>query len=125
MSLHVRRLFIVNKEDIIRYIWLTSWQIGSIMEHRENLICMDVEGVIMEIELNAFEVFEIAERIERNGAKFYSKAAELFDDAHLRVLFLQLSDWEIKHEEIFANMRKQLSEQSREFRTFRPENNLL
>jgi len=79
----------------------------------------------MDIEFNAFEVFEIAERIERSGAKFYRKAAELFDDARLRVLFLQIADWETKHEEIFTNMRKQLSEQSRELRTFKPEDNLL
>jgi len=86
---------------------------------------MDVKGITMDIEFNAFEAFEIAERIERNGAKFYSKAAELFDDARLRVLFLRLAGWENKHEEIFANMRKQLSEQSRELRTFKPEKNML
>jgi len=79
----------------------------------------------MDIEFNAFEAFEIAEKIERNGAKFYRKAAHLFNEASIRALFLQLADWEIKHEEIFANMRKQLSEQSRQLRTFKPEDNSL
>ena len=51
------------------------------MVRRESLVFMDVKGIIMDIEFNAFEAFEIAERIERNGAKFYSKAAELFDEA--------------------------------------------
>jgi len=86
---------------------------------------MDVKGITMDIEFNAFEVFEIAERIERSGAKFYRQAAELFNETRIRNLFFELADWEIKHEEIFANMRKQLSEQSRELRTFKPEDNLL
>jgi len=34
----------------------------------------------MTVALNAIEVFEIAEQIERNGAKFYRKAAELFNE---------------------------------------------
>lgn len=91
----------------------------------ESLVFMDVEGIIVDIEFNAFEVFEIAERIERNGAKFYRKAAGLFDETRIRNLFYDLADWETKHEEIFTNMRKQLSEQSQELRTFRPEKNLL
>jgi len=95
------------------------------MVWRESLVFMVVEGIIMDIEFNAFEAFEIAERIERNGAKFYRQAAELFNETRIRNLFFELADWEIKHEEIFANMRKQLSEQSRELRTFKPEDNLL
>jgi len=70
---------------------------------------------------NAFEMFQIAEQIERNGAKFYRRAAEIFDDPGTHKLFIWLADWEIQHEEVFADMRKQLSEQSRELRTFKPE----
>ena len=91
----------------------------------ESLLFIGVEGIIMDIEFNAFEVFEIAERIERSGAKFYRQAAELFDQMRIHNLLSDLAEWEIKHEEIFANMRKQLSEQSRELRTFKPEDNLL
>jgi rubrerythrin len=79
----------------------------------------------MTIEFSAFEVFEIAEKIERNGARFYRKAAELFDDSSIRSLFQELADWEIKHEHIFASLRKQLSELSRELRTFKPDDKLL
>ncbi len=70
---------------------------------------------------NAFEAFEIAEQIERNGARFYRKAAEMFDDARVSGLFLKLAEWEKVHEELFADMRKQLSEQGRELRTFDPQ----
>ncbi len=83
------------------------------------------KGKIMAVEFNAFEVFEIAEKIERNGAKFYRKAAELFDDSSTRSFFHELADWEVGHEKIFAGMRKQLSEQSQQLRTFKPEDNLL
>ena len=39
-------------------------------------------------------VFEIAEKIERNSAKSYRRAAELFDDSRTRNMFLRLGDWE-------------------------------
>ena len=69
---------------------------------------------------NAIEVFEIAEQIERNGAAFYRKAAELFDDSDAAGIFARLADWEIRHEAIFADMRKQLSQEGRELTTFDP-----
>ena len=71
--------------------------------------------------LNAFEAFEIAEQIERNGSSFYRKAAELFDDSHISAMFLEMAGWETGHEAVFAAMRKQLSEETREQRTFKPE----
>ncbi len=77
------------------------------------------------VEFNAFEAFEIAEKIERNGARFYRRAAELFDDSQLRTLFLELAGWEKKHEGVFAAMREQLFQQSGELRTFRPDERLL
>ena len=79
----------------------------------------------MGVKLNVFEVFEIAEKIERNGARFYRKAAELFDDPGTRKLLLQVADWEIKHEQVFAIMRKQLSEQRPELKAFKPEDDLV
>jgi rubrerythrin len=79
----------------------------------------------MNIQFNAFEAFEIAEQIERNGAKYYRRAAQLFDDKQIHDMFLELADWEKGHEKIFAEMRKLLSEQSRELRTFKPEDNVL
>lgn len=79
----------------------------------------------MAVEFNAFEVFEIAERIERNGAKFYRRAAELFDDSRVHNMFLKLAEWEVAHEKVFANMRKELSEQGPEMRTFEVENEVV
>jgi rubrerythrin len=79
----------------------------------------------MAVKFNAFEIFEIAEKIERNGAKFYRRAAELFDDSRTRNMFLQLAGWEITHEQVFAEMRKELSEQGPELRTFEPENDVV
>jgi rubrerythrin len=78
----------------------------------------------MGVQFNAFEIFEIAEKIERNGAAFYRKAAQIFDDPATRNMLLELADWEGKHEQVFANMRKLLSEQSRELRTFELENDM-
>jgi len=84
-----------------------------------------MERIVPSIEFNAFEAFEIAERIERNGARFYRRAAELFDDPGLAKLFLELAGWEKGHEQLFADMRKQLFQQSSELRTFRPDDRLL
>ena len=78
----------------------------------------------MGIEFNAFEIFEIAEQIERNAVRFYRKAAELFDKPKIRSTLLELAEWETKHEEIFAEMRKQLSEESSELRSFEPESDM-
>lgn len=70
---------------------------------------------------NAIEVFEIAEQIERNGAAFYHKAAELFEDSDVGELFTRLADWEVKHEAVLADMRKALAAQPAELLTFDPE----
>ena len=68
----------------------------------------------MTVTLNAFEVFEIAEQIEQNGTNFYIRAAELFDDIKIREMFLRLAEWERQHEQTFAQMKEQLSEQDRQ-----------
>ena len=66
----------------------------------------------MNVTFNAFEVFEIAEQIERNGTNFYIRAAELFDDPDICQMFLRLAEWEKEHELTFARMKQQLPEQS-------------
>ncbi len=70
---------------------------------------------------NAIELFEIAEQIERNGAAFYRRAAELFKDSDVARLFTELANWEVKHEAILAEMRKQLADEPAELSTFAPE----
>lgn len=68
----------------------------------------------MAFTLNAFEVFDIAVQIERNGADFYRRAAEIFDDPEIKRLFLELAGWEVEHENIFSDMKKQLAESNPE-----------
>jgi len=82
-----------------------------------------MEGrIIMSISLNADEIYEMAEQIERNGVKFYRKAAQSISDRDVRQTLLDLADMEAEHEETFAGMRKQLSDRERELRVFDPEN---
>jgi len=57
---------------------------------------------------DACGLFEIAEQIERNGARFYRRAAEIFDDDGLCGTLRKLANWEIEHGHIFAGMREQL-----------------
>lgn len=64
----------------------------------------------MNVTLNALEIYEIAEQIEQNGAKFYKRAAEIFEEPGIREIFLRLAEWELKHKRIFTGMRKQYSE---------------
>lgn len=79
----------------------------------------------MVVNLNAFEIFEIAVQIERNGAKFYRGAAELFDKSRVHNLFLQLADWETSHEQVFADMRNELAAQGPEPSTFEAESDII
>lgn len=60
---------------------------------------------------NAFEVFEIAEQVERNGSSFYQKAAGASKDEDLKGVLLRLADMEQEHIRIFAAMKQELSGQ--------------
>jgi rubrerythrin len=75
----------------------------------------------MSIDFNADEVFEIAEQIERNGAKFYRRSAEKTTDANKKKLLIQLAEMEDEHEQTFKNMRSKLSENEKIVTTFDPE----
>jgi len=79
----------------------------------------------METKFNVFEILQIAEKIEHNGAKFYLKTAELFDDQELRDTCYKLASWKAKHEKILAQRREQFSEQTGEFGTFNPDSYVL
>ena len=76
----------------------------------------------MSIRFSADEIFEMAEEIERNGAKFYRKAAEGAADDEIRRYLLNMATMEDAHLETFAEMRQQLSAAEREVVTFDPEN---
>ncbi len=79
----------------------------------------------METKFNVFEILEIAEKIDHNGAKFYLKTAELFDDPELKNVYYLLANWRAKHERILAQRRKRFSEKTGEFGTFDPDNYVL
>ena len=61
---------------------------------------------------SADEVFEMAEQIERNGARFYRAAAEKLPS--VREVMLDLAAMEDEHEEAFADMRAQVSGREQE-----------
>ena len=79
----------------------------------------------METKFNVFEILQIAEKIDHNGAKFYLKTAELFDDPELRNIYYLLANWRARHEKILAQRRKRFSEKTGEFGTFDPDNYVL
>lgn len=62
----------------------------------------------MKIYFNADEVFEMAEDIERQGARFYEKAATLFPDPAIKKMLMDLSSMEVGHEKLFTSLRARL-----------------
>ncbi|MEA2038583.1 MAG: ferritin family protein [Thermodesulfobacteriota bacterium] len=75
----------------------------------------------MSYDFNADEIFEIAEEIERNGAKFYRQMSENFSETPVRELFLDLAAMEDDHEKAFVSMRADLSGQEHKTTIFDPE----
>ena len=70
--------------------------------------------------LNADEILEIAEQIERNGIAFYEGAAERFQGDEKRTL-LGLANMERNHERAFASMRRELADADEGLGAFDPE----
>ena len=73
----------------------------------------------MGMPFNADEVFEMAEQVERNGAKFYRAAAQQIPE--LRKVLLDLAAMEDEHLKTFAAMRAQLSAPEQEPPVFDPD----
>lgn len=73
----------------------------------------------MSMPFNADEVFEMAEQIEVNGAKFYRASAEKFPA--LKEMLLELAAMEDEHQQTFATMRAELSEDETEPLMFDPD----
>jgi len=76
----------------------------------------------MGIKFNADEIFEMAEQIERNGAKFYREAAEKTSDREMVNFLLDLAAMEEGHLQIFKQMRKQLTDKEKAQTVFDPDN---
>jgi rubrerythrin len=75
----------------------------------------------MGITFSADEMFEVAERIERNGAYFYRTAAKSVTDPTMHQRLLDLAAWEDGHEKTFAAMRAELTDAERQPTVFDPE----
>jgi rubrerythrin len=75
----------------------------------------------MSMPFNADEIFEMAEQIERNGARFYRRAAEGTAEQQNRQLLLDLAAMEDEHEKAFASMRANLPDTERGATVFDPE----
>ena len=74
----------------------------------------------MGIQFNADEIFEIAERIEQNGARFYRKAAGNTADDKSKKMLEQLASMEDDHEHTFSKMRADLTGDEKKPNLFDP-----
>ena len=74
----------------------------------------------MGVTFNADEVLEMAEEIERNGAKFYREAAAKTTETAIKDMFLKMATMEDGHLKTFQEMRKELAAQEVEATSFDP-----
>jgi rubrerythrin len=74
----------------------------------------------MSYDFNADEIFEMAEQMERNGAKFYRDAAENAADSANKELLTGLSKMEEAHEKLFKSMRTELKAAEKASTVFDP-----
>ena len=78
----------------------------------------------MAIGFNVDEVFEMAIRIEENGAAFYRKAAGLQSDTEDREFLEKLAAMEEGHKATFTEMRKVLADKEKGGKVFDPQDEL-
>ncbi len=75
----------------------------------------------MVYDFTADDVFEMAEQLERNGAKFYRTAAENVSDPKSKELLIELAAMEDEHLKTFASLKADLSEAEKTTTVFDPE----
>lgn len=76
----------------------------------------------MNLSFNIDEIFEIAQQIERNGAKFYRTILNKTDDEKNKNLLNDLVTMEDRHEKTFALMKSKVSIVSQPAIAFDPNN---
>jgi len=74
----------------------------------------------MSFDFNADDILEMAEQIERNGARFYREAALGVPDPRAKQFLTQLALMEDEHEKTYAELRQQLQESERTSTVFDP-----
>jgi rubrerythrin len=72
-------------------------------------------------DFNVDEIFQMAEQIERNGAKFYRDAADSISDESAKQLLLDLAKMEDEHLILFEHFRSDLSGADVEVTIFDPD----
>ena len=75
----------------------------------------------MRYDFTADDVFEMAEQLERNGAKFYRTAAGAVAEAGAKELLLELAAMEDDHEKTFKGLRTDLSSAEKSGTVFDPD----
>ena len=75
----------------------------------------------MSLDFNADEIFEIACRIERNGADFYRQMSERISHDPTRKMLLDFAAMEEAHGKIFMAMRKELTDKKKVKTVFDPD----
>lgn len=73
---------------------------------------------------NADEVFEMAIKIEKNGEKFYERAAEIATEPKAKDMLQRLKDMEASHQIIFKKLRAKLVDEAIEPIVFDPNGEL-
>jgi rubrerythrin len=73
------------------------------------------------ITFNPDEIFEMAEQIERNGARFYRDAAAQVPDKQTKAFLESLGEMEDIHLTIFSAMRSELTKNVDEIITYDPD----
>jgi len=71
-------------------------------------------------DFNADEIFEMAEKMEKNGANFYRNAAQTVNNDKNKKMLLTLAAMEVEHEKIFAEMREALTDIEKKATVFDP-----
>ena len=72
-------------------------------------------------EFNANDIFEMAIKIEENGAIFYRDAAKQVEEEKHKNFLLELASMEDDHAVTFANMQKELKDDETFSNTFDPD----
>jgi rubrerythrin len=75
----------------------------------------------MRYDFNADDIFEMAEQMERNGAKFYRNAAETAEGDDQKQFLIRLAEMEDDHEKTFQALRADLKAAEKQSTVFDPE----
>ena len=75
----------------------------------------------MSYNFNADEILRLAEEIERNGALFYTLAAEQTKTPSTRQFFTELASMEKEHVKVFTSLRSKLTAREQAPVTFDPD----